>query len=75
MTDPIHTFRTIDEISSGDKDKPFTGVIIDGKKAFDVNPQSAWEVDRIYTDFVPVYEPHGTLIVVFKRKDTEEMPD
>lgn len=51
-------------------DDPITRIIISGDEVMTVNPDSAWEVDRIYTDYAPRNE-HKELIVVFKRKGAD----
>lgn len=51
-------------------DDPITRIIISDDEVMKVNPDSAWEVDRIYTDYAP-WNEHKELIVVFRRKETD----
>lgn len=52
-------------------DDPVTRVIIGGDEVMSVNPDSDWEIDRIFTDYKVGYN-HKELIVVFKRKGETE---
>ena len=70
MSTPIEKLHMIDEISPSNSGKPFTKIIISDDEVMSVNPESAWEVDRIYTDYAPKNE-HEELIVVFKRKEEQ----
>lgn len=68
---PLEKFHSINEISPSNPKEPFTKIIISDDEVMSVNPESAWKVDRIYTDYVLKNE-HKELIVVFKRKEEIE---
>ncbi len=52
-------------------DSPITKIIISDDEVMTVNPNSAWEVSRIYADYARRND-HKELIVVFKRKEETE---
>ena len=52
-------------------DNPITKIIISDDEVMTVNPSSAWEVSRIYTDYARGND-HKELIVVFRRKEETE---
>lgn len=72
MGKPVEKFHTIDEITSGNPDNPFTKIIVSGDEILSVNPQSKWRIERIFTDYCFDHKPHETLIVEFKRKEKDE---
>lgn len=55
-------------------DEPITRVVISGDEVVTVNPDSAWEINRVYTDYTYMGEPHKELIVVFTPKKNGHEP-
>lgn len=60
-------YHTIVELSPSSQGSPFTKVVVSGEEVLSVNVESAWEIDRIFTDLYR--DPHGILVVAFKRKE------
>lgn len=63
--------KTVVEVVA-EADNPITDIVVKGEKVFSVCADGNWEVERVYTSY---FSPCDRLIVVMRRKDTENGTD
>ena len=66
LTEKIYS---IDEVVPAAEEKPVCYIQVCGEKVLEVNPDCAWDVDRVFVDYTVGDAPHEVLVVVFKRKE------